>query len=422
MTLAGLLSEAVDDVPSSGETPSGPTTAAPRTALLRGDTARTLALFVVLALALVVVTPPHSVYDGPVRLARELAQGRTYLPQFVPWIEMYRHDGRDYLAYPPMVSMLLVPWALVTGGRGGQPPFNSLLIFGSAILLFRMMRRLDGMRSLAPHAAVAYVLGTPVLYSAYAGNTWLLMHSEGNFLLLLALMLALARERWFLAGLSFMTAVQTRYVLALAGPVFALLLLSNAWRRRSLATLLRGGSAFALGMIPPLAAALVFQWWTLGDAFMSPYMAGWNQWGLRGPQFGTQYFATNWPVYTYLHPELTGSFPYLRFDAAGQSPFVMSPFFLGVLLLDLRKRFVRILLPSLIAMQCFYLVYFGSGYAQYGARYAQDLYPLLLPVAFSAFARPARGWRMVLHVLLGCAVALNVYGVYVMHLTSPMPR
>ena len=395
-----------------------PPTAAPasRVAALRGETGRTLALFAVLALALYVVTPANSVYDGPVRLSRELAQGRTYLPEFVPWIEMYRHDGRAYLAYPPMVSMLLVPWTIVTGGKGGQPPFNSLLIFGSAVLLFRMVRRLDGMRALAPYAAVAYVLGTPVLYSAYAGNTWLLMHSEGNFFLLLALMLALARERWFLAGLSFMTAVQTRYVLALAGPVFALLLLSRAIRQRSFGVLLRGGIAFALGMLPPLALALAFQWWTLGDALMSPYMAGWNQWGLRGPQFGFQYLPMNWPVYTYLHPELLDEFPWLHFDASGQSPFVMSPFFLGVFLLDLRKRFVRMLLPSLVAMQCFYLVYFGSGYAQYGARYAQDFYPLLLPVALSAFARPGRGWRIALRVLLAYAVALNVWGVYVMNL------
>jgi hypothetical protein len=410
-TLGGLASDT-----SAGAPP------APRAAWLHGESGRTLALFAVLALALYAVTPAQSVYDGPLRLSRELAHGRTYLPEFYPWIEMYRHDGRDYLAYPPMVSMLLVPWSIVTGGRGGQPPFNSLLIFGSAVLLFRMVRRLDGMRALAPYAAVAYVLGTPILYSAYAGNTWLLMHSEGNFFLLLALMLALARERWFLAGLSFMTAVQTRYVLALAGPVFALLLCSRALRQRSFGVLLRGGVAFALGMLPPLALALVFQWWTLGDPLMLPYMAGWNQWGLRGPQFGFQYLPMNWPVYTYLHPELLSDFPWLHFDASGQSPFVMSPFFLGVFLLDLRKRFVRMLVPSLVAMQCFYLVYFGSGYAQYGARYAQDFYPLLLPVALSAFARPARGWRIALRVLLAYAVALNAYGVYVMHVTAASPR
>jgi hypothetical protein len=215
-----------------------------------------------------------------------------------------------------------------------------------------------------------------------------------------------------------MVAVQVRYVLALAGPVFALLLAWRAYRERSLATFLRGGMLFAAGALPPLAAALAFQWWTLGDPLMSPYMAGWNQWGLRGPQFGFRYFWTNWPVYTYLHPLLEPTFPYLRFDAAGQSYFVMSPFFLGVFLLDWRKRFVWMLLPSLVVMQCFYLVYFGSGYAQYGARYAQDFYPLLFPVALSAFARGGAWRRTALRSLVAYAMLLNVYGVYVMSLTA----
>jgi hypothetical protein len=381
---------------------------------LRGERGRTLLLFVLLALVLAFVTPAQSAYDGPLRLARELVAGRTYLPKFVPWIEMYHHDGRDYLAYPPMVSMVLVPYVIATGGKAGQPPFNTLLIFASAILLFRLVRRLDGMRALAPYAALAYVLGTPILYSAYSGNTWLLMHSEGNFFLLLALLLALAGERWFWAGLVFMIAVQVRYVLALAGPVFALLLLWRSFQQRSLGAFCRGGALFTLGALPPLLLALGFQWWTLGDPLMSPYMAGWNQWGLRGPQFGLRYLPMNWPVYTYLYPIPLRHFPFLRFDPSGQSYFVMSPFFLGVFLLDLRRRFVRLLLPSLILMQAFYLVYFGSGFAQYGARYAQDFYPLLLPVALSAYARPDPRWRTALRVLLGVAVVINVYGVYVM--------
>ncbi|MEW6269904.1 MAG: hypothetical protein AB1689_11480 [Thermodesulfobacteriota bacterium] len=380
---------------------------------LRGERGRTLALFTLLAVVLVAVTPRDNVYDGPLRLAHELIHGRTYLPAFVPWIEMFRHDGRDYLAYPPMVSFVLVPYAWLTRGALGQPPFNSLLIFGSAVLLFRLVRRLDGMAQLARPAVIAYALGTPLLYSAHAGDTWLLMHDEGNFFLLLALLLGLVGERWLLAGLSFMVAVQVRYVLVLAGLVFVLRLATLAWERRSLAVLLRGGALFALGCLPPLLLALGFQWWTLGDALMSPYMAGWNQWGLRGPQFSLRYLPVNWPVYTYLHPEPQATFPFLRFEAAGQSYFVMSPFFLGVFLLDWRRRFVRLLLPSAVLMQCFYLVYFGTGFAQFGARYAQDFYPLLLPVALSAFARRGRWWRRTLHVLIGFAVALNAYGVYV---------
>jgi len=43
----------------------------------------------------------------------------------------------------------------------------------------------------------------------------------------------------------------------------------------------------------------------------------------------------------------------------------------------------------------------------------QDLYPLLIPVALSAFARPGRGWRVALWLLLGLSIAINVYGLFV---------
>lgn len=381
---------------------------------LGGETGRTVVVFAVIAASLAVLTPSTTIYDGPWRLARELLEGRPYLRDFLPWIEMFRHDGRDYLAYPPMVSFVLVPWVWLTGDFLGQPPFNSLLIFGSAVLLFRLVRRLDGISGFARLAAVAYVLGTPLLYSAHAGDVWLLMHSEGNFFLLLALLLAFGGGRWLWAGLAFGIAFQVRYALLLAAPAFALLLVQRALERRSTGVLLRGGALFALGALPPLVLSLAFQWWTLGDPFLSPYMAGWWQWGLRGPQFSLDYLPRNWPVYTYLHPIPISEFPFLRFDPTGQSYFVMSPFFLGVFLLDWRRRFVRLLLPSAIAMQCLYLFYFGTGFAQYGARYAQDIYPLLFPIALSAFARQGRPWRRALLVLVGFAVALNVYGLLVM--------
>jgi hypothetical protein len=387
-------------------------------AWLRSERGRTCGTFALLALVLAAITPAESAYDGPLRLARELVAGRPYLESFIPWIEMFRHDGRAYLAYPPMVSFVLVPYAWLTRGALGQPPFNSLLIFGAALLLHRLVKSLDGMAHLARVAVVAYVLGTPLLYSAHAGNTWLLMHSEGNFFFLLALVLAMVWGRWFWAGVAFMTAVQVRYVLLLGAVVFGLLLLSRALERRSVRTAVRSGLWFTLGALPPLVGALAFQWWTLGDALLSPYRAGWTQWGLRGPQFALHYVWSNWPVYTYLYPTPIPTFPFLRFDPAGQSIFVMSPFFLGVFLLDWRRRFVRLFLPGAVLMQAFYLVYFGSGFAQYGARYATDFYPLLLPVALSAFARPGRGWRTALRLLVGLAIVANAYGVLVMKMAG----
>jgi len=370
-------------------------------------------LFALLGGVLLSLTPPQNAYDGPLRLARALVEGRTHLPEFVTWLEMFRHDGRDYLAYPPMVSFVLVPYVLITDGTLGQPFANTLLILGSSALLFALMRRLPGVEPLAPRAAVAYAIGTPMLYSASAGDVWLLMHSEGNFFLLLTLFFVLVRRHLVVAGFFFMVAMQTRYSLAVASLTFGMLFLQAAPPGARLRTAFRSGLWFTAGALPALAAVLVYQWSTLGDPFLSPYSAGWREWGLKGPQFSTRYFWRNLPVYTYALPTFLPQFPYLRFGAGGQSLWLLSPFFLGVFVADVRRPWVQAFLVTSAALLGFYLIYFGSGVAQFGARYMQDAYPLLLPAAFSAFGRPGRGWRIALDVLLVYAIVLNAYGVYV---------
>jgi len=371
------------------------------------------AFFGLLAGVLLSITPPMNAYDGPLRLARELAEGRTYLPEFVSWIEMFRHDGRDYLAYPPMVSFVLVPYVLLTDGLFGQPVANTLFILGSAGLLYGLMRRLPGVESLAWRAVVAYTVGSPMLYSASAGDVWLLMHSEGNFFLFLTLFFVLVRRHLFVAGFFFMVAMQTRYSVALASLTFGLLFLQNAPAGKRFATAFRSGLWFTAGAMPALAVVLLYQWWTLGDPLLSPYSAGWREWGLKGPQFSLRYFWVNLPVYTYATPTFLPEFPWMRFDASGQSIFFLSPFFLGLFGADVRRPWVLAFLPTVIATFGFYLVYFGTGFAQFGARYLQDVYPLLLPVAFSAFGRSGRGWRIALDGFLVYSVAMNGYGVYV---------
>ena len=92
----------------------------------------------------------------------------------------------------------------------------------------------------------------------------------------------------------------------------------------------------------------------------------------------------------------------------------MSPFFLGFWMARLELRWVREFLPSILLMALFYCFYWWSGFAQYGTRYVQDAYPLLLPVALSAFTREGEGWARALRWLLAIALMFNVYGAWVM--------
>ncbi len=365
----------------------------------------------VCALVLAWLTPATQQYDGAMRLARALVRGSSHLDAFLPWIEMFRHAGHDHIPYPPMVSFLLVPFVWAFGEGVQQPALNSLFIFATAALLVVLMRGIAPVARLAAWAAPAYVFGTPVLYSAAEGNVWLLMHTEGNLFLTGALVAAL-RLRWaVLAGFLFACAAGTRHSVVFAGPaVLAALVVGHARPFREAWSRL---PALAAGAIPPTVVVLVFQWWTLGDALFSAYEAAWREWGIGGARFSLDYVWRNAEVYFLLTPLRLPEFPWLRFPADGQSLFVLSPFLLGIFGARVRDPLLAVFAASSVVMVVFYLFYFWSGYAQYGSRYAQDLLPLILPLAFSAFARPGRGWRIAFGILLVISMLINAWGAYV---------
>lgn len=88
-----------------------------------------IAVFILLATALSLTTPLNSGDNPPMLLAKELLMGKPYLPEKVSWIEMLEWEGHHYIAYPPMVTFLVIPYILL---HLGGAPLNSILIFSSA--------------------------------------------------------------------------------------------------------------------------------------------------------------------------------------------------------------------------------------------------------------------------------------------------
>lgn len=384
-----------------------------RASWLRRVSLGAIGVYLVLAAALYAVTPDPKTnpFNGPMVIALRLLQGEPSLPDQIGWMETFTHAGKRYLAYPPMASFLVVPWAALTGEKLGQTAFNSLLIFVNALLVAAVFRRIPRLAPYATLASVAWVLGTPQLYSARYGTVWLLMHTEANCFLLLALWCVFARRAYAWAGFCFAVAALTRHAIFAAAPSFALLALLDP-SARQLRVRFRRVVAFGLGTLPPLLLVLGYQWWEFGDPFMNTYSATWSQWTQSAPTFGAEHVRRNLEFYLTALPERIPDHPYFRFGLGGQSALVMSPFLIGVLAPAMLTWQVGALVPGAIAMFVFYLFYSWQGYAQFGSRYMQDLYPFLVPIAFSAFARPVRGLRVLLLVLVAASIAINLFGFY----------
>lgn len=383
------------------------------TASPRQPSWRVLAVYVALATALFAITPDPRTnpFNGPMVIAGRLLHGEPSLPDEIRWMETFTFAGKQYLAYPPMASFLMVPFAALTGDALGQTRVNSLLIFVNALLVAAVFRRVPRLEPYAVLGSVAYVLGTPQLYSARYGTVWLLMHTEANCFLLLAIWCVLARRAYLWAGLCFCIAALTRHAIFAAAPAFGLLALLDP-SEPGIAVRVKRMVAFGLGALPPLGLVLGYQWWVFGDPLMNTYSATWSQWSQPAPSFGSENVVRNFWFYLTTLPDTRPDYPYLSFGPGGQSAWVMSPFLIGVLAPALATWQIAGLFPGIVLMFVFYLFYSWQGYAQFGSRYMQDIYPFLLPVAFSAFARPVPWLRYVLYALVAAAIAINLFGVY----------
>lgn len=366
-------------------------------------------MFAGLAAILVGITPDkdRNPFNGPMLVADRILEGRADLPPNIGWMESFHHEDRKYLAYPPMASLVMVPYALAGGSTLGQTAFNSGLIFATAFLLFLIFSGIPDLRPLRLLAPTLYVVGTPVLYSAGLGDVWLLMHSEGNFFLALAILLSVVRRNFFLAGVAYMIAGQVRYAILFAAPAFLLLALLQAHGRNRA---LRDVLAFGLGCLPPALLIAGYNLVLFGDPFFLSYTATWAEWGQKPLEFSVAHAWRNFVFYTSSLPVFSPEAPYLRFPSGGQTLLVMSPFLWGALLARWRLPVVRAAGLGVTLMFSFYLCYSYQGSTQFGSRYMIDLFPLLFPLALSAFTRPGRAWYPLLALLAGVAIALNAYG------------
>jgi hypothetical protein len=369
---------------------------------------KAIILFTFSAIILTLITPLNRGDHAATLLAKELLSGRPYLPYQMPWLETLELNGHWYIAYPPMVTFLVLPYIILGGQNLGTAVINSLMLFGASIFLYLFIKELDGIKQWAFLAVIAYLIGTTNLHSAHIGSIWLLMHSQGNFFLLLSLFLFCSKRQYFWAGLSFAIAFQVRYLILGAILVFPLYAI---YCFRSMPTPLQWRNCI-VGILPPCLLAWAFQWWTLGDPFTSPYTIAWKQWEMPDTLFSISYLPQKFQLYFFGMPKFLDHFPYLRFEFDGQAMWVLSPFLLGILFMNFRRRFVWALLPSTILMLVAYLCYWHTGYSQYGTRYVQDIFPLLIPLAFAGFSREKLWIQQLLPITIILSCLINIYAVF----------
>ena len=179
-------------------------TAADRADLVAGGSGLLVPLAIgILSAVLYLLTVSERVtLDSFVPLAHGFVQGRLYIDEPMPWLELVpRPEGGFYSPFPPMPAVVLLPFLVLIGPVFDQGIATALFGGANVALLWLLLQRAGVASTPAGWLTAAFAIGSVHWWAAGTGTVWLHAQVVAIFFALLALHLAV-RRRWpFVAGL-----------------------------------------------------------------------------------------------------------------------------------------------------------------------------------------------------------------------------
>lgn len=383
----------------------------------------------------------------PLRAAR--------LGDITPW------NGHFYVSFPPMPAVLMLPFVARVGPTFNDVLFSIALGSTNVALLYLLIRRLSvpGFASRqgiefgrlpAVAASALFGFGTVHFDSALLGSVWYMAHIVYDFFLLLYLRECVGSGRPLVAGLALAGAALTRPTAIFAGLFWLALALGRREQFRTLALRVVTISA-------PLAVALVFLLWQNQVRFGSPTDFGYFKMRVADTlaprlltygQFSTHFLGDNLSALFTAGPLVNGAgfrpwlqnlpqpggivglwtaltrggpsaFP-ISWDPWGAGLWAVSPAVIFALRPpDRRTALVTVAAwLAIIAVAIPDLLYYNTGWGQYGYRFALDFLPIVAMLVALGLRRPlAWGWAALFVLLLLASLASNWLGArWFMHL------
>jgi hypothetical protein len=334
-------------------------------------------------------------------------------------------DGRRlFCAYPPLPAVLLMPFVAIFG-LAVKVDVACRVVSAVNVFLFDaciagLVRQIGEQElRVSPRLALdlLFAFGTVTWHNADMGGDWHFAHAVALCAMLLALREFLGANRSWAVGGYVALALLTRPTAALACLFFVLPLARNREIRRLL----------LFGAVPGIALVLLGMY--NRARFGDPFEFGYAHMILRGTgkllmdqygQFHPHYIPRNlfWHFLAPPWPLANGTFPWVGFDPRGLSLFISCPAAFYVFL-AVRRHWrlpcVRDAVIGVAACLVPLLMYFNTGFSQFGPRFAMDYLPLLLVLIIAGMGtKPSR----VAYALIALSIAIQTWGVMLHPLVS----
>ena len=363
-------------------------------------------------------TPYH--YFVP--LADAFLHGRLYVLEKPIWLnELIPLDGRFYVIYPPMPAILLLPQVAISGLKANQTIAS---IFWGSInvsLVYLLMRKLIDNKRLQVWMTILFGFGTIHWYLASIGKAWFFAQVTAFLFLTLALYETLARKRPFLIGMLLGASYWSRIPTILSLPLF-LIMLSDEWLGKS------NGSSFfrRINFVPIIKLGFgvgifiilnfIYNYLRFGTPFDIAYSIQVKEepWWYPKGFFNIFYIPTHLWIFFLKPPVFTSEPPYVMPSLMGMSILLTTPAFVYSVFAGIRNKLAIACWSAIIPIALLHFTHGGTGWIQFGYRYAVDYYPFLLVLTAIGIKSTMRkdselAWD---HKLLICiGILVNLWGV-----------
>lgn len=346
-------------------------------------------------------------YDYFTRLADSFLHGKYYLDQNPPWLNELIPIGENKFAvvYPPAPAIVLTPFVFIFGKNFPQQILAHLMGAFATLAwgLIVYQKTQDRKKSLWMFFLVG--LGNILWFLSASGSVWYLGQVSGFFFMTGTIYESLGKKRSWLIGILFALMCLSRLQLVLSLPLIIYLNKDKLHNLKFIFSFLSISIAFvfAFGLYNYLRFGSFLE--TGYSLIPGVLTEPWYQKGI----FNLSYISSNLRVMFLSIPIFKNTFPYIIPSWGGLSIAITSPVFIYALFpkMNLIEKTIIWLSTILIAMVTF--SHGGTGFTQFGYRYAVDFYPLILFLIVSHLKSTKLSWHH--YFLLMFSIFVNTWGV-----------
>jgi hypothetical protein len=342
----------------------------------------------------------HYVYESQAFL-----QGRTDLQGFPSYYQdLVNYHGKYYLPSPPMPAVILLPAVAIWGIGTDEVRISMLIGAINVALVWILLGRMNvkGWKRLL--LIILFGFGTVHWDVAITGTTWFFAEIVAVFFLLLSLIEYFGRKRAVLIGLLLGLSVLSRLPVVIGAIFFLAMLYREGGLRRPV--------QFAVGLAIPIALYGYFNYLRFGNplqtgyaghAYAAYFAADIQQYGM----FSLHYIPKQLYTIFLMSPQYISYFPFLKPLPDGMSILLTTPAIFYVLKAKFSESINLWSLLAIVGILLPTILWFSTGWVQFGYRYSLDFLPFLLILIASGMGKTV---NKAMIILVALSVAVNLWG------------